>query len=255
MDATSEPRDAPPRDAANWAQPISKLKVSDAPTGAIHSNLDGRQVTSPLQGFGRLWRRTYRVRLSGVQTTPAHVVKEWKENLGKFQMPNNHFYPSLAGVKPGEVVFIDSTLPVWPGSPGIVPVSVGVLVLYADDEMFTVMTPEGHPVSGWNTFSAYEEDGSTVAQVQALIRASDPIYEFGYRFMGGEDAEDKVWIGALDALAAHWGVKGQVQVQKSILDPEIQWSEWKNIWRNAAIRTTLYLIAWPLRWVSQLFKR
>ena len=136
-------------------------------------------------------------------------------------MPNNHFYPSVAGVKPGQVVFIDSTLPIWSGSPGIVPVAVGVLVLYADDEMFTVMTPEGHPVSGWNTFSAYEEDGATVAQVQGLVRASDPIYEFGHRIMGGEEAEDR----------------------------------WTNVWKNAAIRSMLYLAATPLRWLRDLNRR
>ncbi len=243
------------RDAANWAQPISRLKVSDVPIGATNLNIDGRQITSPLQGFGRLWQRTYRVRLSGAQVTPAQVVAVWKENLGKFQMPNNRFYPSVAGVKPGEVVFINSTLPVWPGSQGLIPVAVGVLVLYADDEMFTVMTPEGHPVSGWNTFSAYEEDGATVAQVQGLVRASDPIYEFGYRFMGGETAEDKVWFGALESLAANWSIIGQVQFQKSLIDPRIQWSQWTNIWNNAAIRTTLYIIAAPLRWASKPFSR
>jgi hypothetical protein len=195
------------------------------------------------------------VRLSGVQVTPEQVVADWKTNLGKFQMPNNHFYPSVAGVKPGQVVFIDSTLPIWPGSPGIVPVVVGVLVLYADDEMFTVMTPEGHPVSGWNTFSAYEEDGATVAQVQGLVRASDPIYEFGYRLMGGEEAEDRVWFGALESLASHWGVKGQVQFQKSLIDPKIQWSRWTNVWKNAAIRSMLYLAATPLRWLRNLLRR
>ena len=42
-----------------------------------------------------------------------------------------------------------------------------------------VMTPEGFPVSGFNTFSVYEEDGDIFAQVQGLERATDPIW-FGY---------------------------------------------------------------------------
>ena len=65
-----------PRDAANWARPVSKLQVADVPTGAINLNLNGRQITSPLQGFGRLWLRTYRVRLSGVQVAPRQVVAD-----------------------------------------------------------------------------------------------------------------------------------------------------------------------------------
>jgi hypothetical protein len=91
---------------------------------------------------------------------------------------NSRFYPSLSGVKPGEVVLINASLP---GIPGGVPVSTGVLVLYADEDMFTVMTPAGHPESGFNTFSSYQEGGVTVAQIQSLARANDPIYEVGFR--------------------------------------------------------------------------
>ena len=34
------------------------------------------------------------------------------------------------------------------------PLSTGVLVLYADDESFTLMTPQGHVFAGWITFSS-----------------------------------------------------------------------------------------------------
>ena len=47
----------------------------------------------------------------------------------------------------------------------------------------------------------------------------------------------------------------QVQFQKSLIDPKIQWSQWTNIWNNAAIRTTLYLLAAPFRRVVKLFRR
>ena len=36
--------------------------------------------------------------------------------------------------------------------------STGVMVLYADDESFTLMTPQGHMFAGWITFSATERD-------------------------------------------------------------------------------------------------
>jgi hypothetical protein len=212
---------------------VPKLKVSDVPDGAIALNLDGRQVVSPIQGFGPMWRRTYRVRLSGVQVIPAEVVRDWKENFAKFQPPQNQFYPSLEGVKPGEVVFINTNLPFAPGTPGIILLKSGVMVLYSDDEMFTVMTPEGFPISGWNTFSAYEEDGCVVAQVQGLIRSTDPIYEIGFRWMGGEKEEDKVWFAVLTTLAGRWGVNGQVLFYKELLDPKIQWRNGGNIWKNA----------------------
>jgi hypothetical protein len=215
-------------------------------------NVEGRHVVGPLQGFGQLWQKTYQVRLSGVEVTPAEVIKVWKENFPKFQPPENHFYPSLAGVRPGEVIFIDSTLPAVPGLPGLIPISSGVMVLYTDDESFTVMTPEGFPESGWNTFSAFEKDGCTVAQVQSIARATDPIYEFGFHFMGGSHLQEETWDYVLRSLAAHFEVEGQVQMVKSCLDSQLQWSEVRNVWYNAAIRTALYTPVYLLR---RLFKR
>jgi len=250
-----QPGEGRPSDAAHWARPVSKLKVSDVPVGAINLNVEGREVVGPLQGFGQMWQNTFRVRLNGVTVSPAEVIRAWKENIASFQPSDNHFYPSLAGVKPGEVVFIDTRLPVLPGLPGILPFASGVMVLYADDECFTVMTPEGFPEAGWNTFSAYVEDECAVAQVQSIVRANDPIYEIGLRFMGGARKQEQTWTYVLTALAAHFGVAGQVQVHKTCLDPQLQWSQAKNVWHNAGIRTTLYILAAPLRWVGKLFKR
>lgn len=241
-----------PRDAANWARRVSKLKVTDVPQGATNLNVEGREVVSPLQGFGALWQKTYRVRLTGLSATPAEVMAVWKENFPKFQPPANHFYPPMIGIRPGEVIFIDSTLPVFPGLPGLVPIAAGVMVLYADEECFTVMTPEGFPESGWNTFSAYLEDGVVVAQVQSLARATDPIYEFGLYAMGGARMQEATWRHVLTSLAAHLGVQAEVQLDKVCVDPRLQWSEAKNVWHNAAIRTMLYL---PVALVKRLVKR
>jgi hypothetical protein len=155
-----------PHDESRWAKPISRLKISDVPSGATNLNLDGRQIVSPLQGFGALWQKTYRLRLEGISATAAEVMRAWKENFPKFQPPGNHFYPPLTGINPGQVIFIRSTLPVLPGLPGLVPIAAGVVVIYEDDECFTIMTPEGFPESGWNTFSVREEDGVPVSILQ-----------------------------------------------------------------------------------------
>ena len=64
-----------------------------------------------------------------------------------------------------------------PGNRGLV--STGVLVIYVDDVSFSFMTPYGHMFGGMITFSSFLEEGSTVAQIQALIRANDPLYEMG----------------------------------------------------------------------------
>jgi len=245
-----EPDEGKPRDAAYWAKPLSQLKVSNLPEGAINLNVEGRQLTGPLRGFGQMWQKTYRVRLAGANVTPREVIRAWKENFPKFWPKDAHFYAPLAGISPGETALINAT------GPGNVPImSTGVTVIYADDESFTFMTPEGHPFNGWVTFSALEEDGCTVAQTQVLIRAYDPLYELGFRLRFMHKAEDRMWHHTLNSLAAHFGVQAQVQQQVTCVDRKVQWSEAKNIWRNAGIRTAVYTMTAPVRWVGRLFNR
>ena len=52
--------------------------------------------------------------------------------------------------------------------------SKGVLVIYADRESFTYLTPEGHALSAWITFSASRGIDTTIARARALERTSDP---------------------------------------------------------------------------------
>jgi Domain of unknown function (DUF1990) len=237
-----------PRDAAFWAKRVERLEVSDVPEGAANVNVQGRREVGALQGFGKLWQKTYRVRLTGADVPPEEVVKVWKERFPEFQPPNSRFYPSLAGVAPGEVLFISASV-------GGMPVYTGVRVIYADDESFTVMTPEGHPESGWNTFSAYrDDDGTTVAQIQSLARANDPIYEIGFRIVGST-TQERIWTHVLKSLAAHFGLNEPVTLEKVCVDPKMQWSEAKNIWRNAGARSMLYTMGAPMRWVRSLGSR
>lgn len=245
---------ADPRENA-WAPPTARMKVGEMPAGPRNINVEGRQPMSPLQGFGQMWQKTFKVRLSGVDKTPAEVMQVWKENFPKFQPPENRFYPTMSGIKPGEVLLIEAKVPPLPGLPSMLPVSTGVMVLYADDTTFTVMTPEGHPEAGWNTFSVYEEDEVLVAQCQSLCRPNDPLYDFFNRFLGASSQQDKIWIHVLVSLADHFGVKGQAATTKVLVDPKVQWSQAKNIWQNAAIRTIFYLLGAPLRWLRNLARR
>ena len=139
-----------------------------------------------LQGFGQLWQKTYTIRLAGAPGHPRGGGGPWEERVPLLPPSESRFYPSLDGVEPGEIMLINATVQGMP-------VNTGVMVLYSDDVSFTVMTAEGLPEAGWNTFSAYEEDGRDgVAQIQSLARASDPIYEVGFRLFGST-AQEKIW--------------------------------------------------------------
>jgi hypothetical protein len=248
---SNEEQIAQPRDAAYWAGQGSTFKVTNVPSGALNLNVEGRMALSPLQGFGQMWQKTFRVRLKGADVQPTEVIKQWKENFPKFWPRGNRFYVPLTGIAPGEVAVINMLIP---GTlPVGLPLSTGVLVLYADDESFTLMTPQGHTFAGWITFSSYKEDDCTVAQAQVLLRSYDPIYEIAFRF-GASNAEDSFWKRTLASLAAHFGVDAPVEAQKILVDPKVQWSEAKNVWHNSAIRTVLYKVTLPVRRVGRLFR-
>ena len=237
-----------------WAGPVKQVKVSGAPADAMNINVEGRQLNSPIQGFGQMWQKTFKIRLPGLELQPEELMEIWKANFQAFQPPENTFYPTMAGIQPGEVLLIEAKVPPFPGMPNILPVATGVLVMFADETSFTVMTPEGHPEAGWNTFSVLEEDGTLVAQAQSLCRPADPMYEFFLRFLGAGDQQDKIWIHMLEQIAAHFQVNSEVVLTKVLVDPSIQWSQAKNIWKNSAIRTFFYVLGAPFRWLLKPFR-
>jgi anti-anti-sigma factor len=220
------------RPTDSWAKPVERLKLAKIPAGALALNVHGRRLFGPLQGFGQLWQKTYRIGLGNSKLTPEEVITTWKQSVPRLKPPQKRFYPSSAGIMPNELILIDAETP---GGP----VSTGVMVLYAGAESFTLMTPAGHPEAGWVTFSSYVEDGCTFAQVQVMARAGDPLYELSFR-LAGSKMQDQIWTHVLTALATQLGTSGEVHVHKTLLDPKLQWWRAGNIWYNAQVRTLLY---------------
>jgi len=237
------------RDAAHWAKSVSRLNVSEVPDGATGINVSGKRLASPIQGFGKMWQKTYQVRLPGDTTSAVDLITMWKQRFPDFWPEGNSFYSPLTGIAPGEVALVEGTLP------GKLKLSTGVMVLYADDESFTLMTPQGHVFAGWITFSATEQDGETVAQAQVLMRASDPIFELGLT-MGGHKQEDMFWDTTLRNVAAHYEVTdADVETAVVCVDKQRQWKRWTNVWHSAAIRSTIYMMNAPFRALAGMFRR
>ena len=224
---------SPSFDMTFWAKPVDSLIVPEMPPPALNRNVQGRKVVGPVDGFGQLWQKTYRLTIDQPGLSPQKVIKALKQNLPSFQPPYNRFYPSSRGIAPGEVVAIDSSTP---GGP----VSTGVLVLYADDVSFTFMTPQGHPESGWVTFSAFEEKGKIIAQIMGLARANDFIYEAAFRVVGSK-MQVNIWKTVLTSLAKYLEIPADVTVEPVCIDKHLQWSQAGNVWYNAQIRTLFYM--------------
>ena len=219
-----------PRDAQNWAKPVDEFHVQDVPEGAFTGNVEGRKPTGPLQGFGRLWQKTYEVEIPG--PTPEEIIATWKTNFDDFWYPSNKFYAPAAGIAPGEVAVIG-------GGKGPAKITTGVRVIYADERSWSYMTPEGHPWAAIITFSAHTNDqGTSIAKIHLMVRANDPLYELSFKIYTSR-LEDKIWNHTLTQLAGHYGLEAEVMQVTALLDKRRQWNQFWNIWKNSALRTLL----------------
>jgi hypothetical protein len=238
-----EPRT--PRDSGSWAHPVDRL--STTATGAGMDTVTGKRVAGPVQGFGQMWQKTFSVRLEGSELTPEALVTHWKEQFPTFWPKGAKFYAPLSGIAPGEVALLE-VAPV-PGSP--VKMSTGVMVIYVDRESFTFMTPEGHALSAWITFSAFREGEVTVAQAQALERTSDPFIELSYLF-GANRANDRFWEQTLTNLARSVGVATPVVATQIVcVDRRRQWRYVRNLRHSPAVSMAVGTVTAPARWMRR----
>jgi hypothetical protein len=235
---------AAPRDAASWARKVDRLEVGHR-AGVRGTNVAGRRLTGPVQGFGKMWQKTYRMD-AGSQITPDEAIATWREHFPEFWPKGNRFAGALTGINPGDVALLDLSIG------GGVKLSTGVFVLYADAESFTLMTPQGHMFAGWITFSAEREGDTTTVQAQVLMRANDPLYEIAMT-LGGHRKEDKFWAATLTALGRRLGLPDpRIETRSTCVDSKRQWRHSRNIWHNSMVRSVLQMISAPLVGLSRL---
>jgi len=236
-----------PRDATSWAPKVDRLAV-DQRKGVRGTNVAGRRLTGPVQGFGKMWQKTYRMDV-GPAIEPAAAIALWRSNFPDFWPKGNRFAGALTGINPGDVALLDLAVG------GGVKLSTGVYVLYADTESFTLMTPQGHMFAGWITFSAESAGDGTIVQAQVLMRASDPIYEIGMT-LGGHRKEDKFWVATLRALGDRLGAPdAPITAVNSCVDTKRQWRHAGSVWHNSMVRSVLQTIAAPVTALMRVARR
>ena len=116
-----------PRDAGSWAAKVDRLAVEQR-AGVRGTNVAGRRLTGPVQGFGKMWQKTYRLTVPG-DITPEQAIATWKAHFPEFWPAGNRFAGALTGISPGDVALLDLAIG------GGVKLSTGVFVLYADDRV------------------------------------------------------------------------------------------------------------------------
>ena len=236
------------RDEESWAKPVTHLEVGEMPEGALNLNVAGKRLSGITGGFGRLWQKSYRMRLPSSVVSAPDLVAEWKANFGSFWPAGNNFYGPLTALNPGDVAVLNVK------AGGGMKLSTGVMVVFADEEAFTFMTPMGHMFAGMITFSARSDGDSTLVAIEPMIRTNDPLYEMGWPVIRRK--EDRFWIETMRNLARHFGVEdADVELSVTCVDRRRQWRNARNVWHNAGIRSTIYVFGSPFRLVAKPFRR
>ncbi len=226
---------------SGWAKSVDRLSLSAIPVGAMNINVHGRRTSSPVNGFGQLWEKRYRLRLHDTDLEPRQIISLWRAEFANFWPKGNHLFPSgNAAIGPGTTALLNLSLP------GGLVLATGLTVIYADDTSFSFMTASGHILSGWITFSCFRENASTFIQIHPLFRAGDPLMELGFR-LGAAEQEDRFWHETLGNLARRLGTHGEVAQQNILIDPNIQWNRFANLRYSAAIRSSLYMPIYLLK--------
>lgn len=237
---TAHPNDSPDHVPANTSEPISVVISDPLPQEALDENVEGRAVTGVEDGFGKLWRKRYWIRLDGASVTPEGLVDVWKHRYTEFWPKGSHLYQPPDGLSTGDVAAADLAMI------GGTRVGTGIIVLRETETSFTFATLEGHTFCGTITFSGVVEQGATVARVEVVMRASDPVYEIGMP-LGGHQHENKFWQASLRALARYFGVEAEPGMDMEVLESKRQWRNARNIVHNAFLHTAFTVITRPIR--------
>jgi hypothetical protein len=227
---------------------VAGVTAGNALDRVTNLEIEGVQVQGPKEGFGALWRKRYWVRLDGATASPAEIVREWRAHFGEFWPEGNTFYSPFGALDPGDIGLLKLE------GPGGVRLASGVVVLNAGPEAFTLITPEGHMFAGVITFSAYRSGGTPVAQIEVVLRASDPLFEIGM-ILFGHRREDWFWRATLANLAAHFGASAEPEMHRQVLSRRYQWSNTGNLVSNSLLRGALFRSTAPITRLARRFRR
>ncbi|HOV90016.1 MAG TPA: FAD-dependent oxidoreductase [Syntrophorhabdaceae bacterium] len=227
-----------------WAAPMESLSLKNIPDHVMNINVDGRRPTSPALGYGPLWEKRYRLRIENCPATPKEIVSIWRSNFSQLWPKGNTAITSdNKPIAPGVPAVLNLSLP------GGMTLATGIYVVYSDETSFGFLTVEGHMLSGWITFSSFYEGNSVIIQVHPLFRAADPIMELALK-LGGAKQEDLFWHRTLKNLARHIGCHGTIEQMNIVVDKRLHWDKKTDIWKNAAIRSSIYM---PLYLMKKIF--
>ncbi len=224
-----------------WAISLDRLTLAAMPPSAMNINVEGRRLAGPVQGFGRLWEKRYRLHLAQAELAPREIVAIWRAEFPDFWPEGNFLFPSAnAPIAPGTTALLNLSMP------GGLVLATGLMVVHADDTSFSFMTAQGHILSGWITFSCAKLGDSTYIEVHPLFRSADPLMEMGFR-LGAARQEDRFWHESLTRFALRLGTHGDVAQRDVLHDDRVQWKRMANLRFSAALSSSAYMPVYLLK--------
>jgi len=217
--------------ASNWDAGGDLTACPSIPE-AVLKLLRNRPPRAPHEGFGGLRMRTYKILLNGVSLPPAQIFTIWMDQFPATWPAGNHFIPCAPVLEPGVTAAILLSMPAG------MRIITGARVVHRDETSLTLMTLLGHMFAGLITFSVFLEDNDPVIQTQALVSPGDPLYELAFLLGVGQRGEDAFWHASLSNAARLFDVEAAVQQENRTISTNLQWRYFRNIWYNAAIRST-----------------
>jgi anti-anti-sigma factor len=233
------PGDGRMLDSANWAIPGAAPPNSRNIPPMILNTFRHHGVSGPLQGFGQLWEKTCLMPLGKSRLQPAGIIETLKKQFAVFSSPDTIITLPDGGITPGEIMGIKISYRYGR-------LLTGALVLHCDEHSFTLITPAGHPKSGWVTFCAYRDGGNTFVQAQGLSRTSDPSFALAFHPLISH-RDEYTWRHIMENLSRHYHIDAAASVQRTCWDTGWQWSGLLNIRHNAQLRSIPYNLNGMLR--------
>ncbi len=223
------PGDGRMLDAANWAVPGATPPNSRNIPSIVLDTFRHHGVSGPLQGFGQLWEKTCLMPLGKSRLQPTEIIATLKEQFATFSSPDTAITLPDGGISPGEIMSLKIRHRYGQ-------MLTGAMVLHGDEHSFTLITPAGHPKSGWVTFSAYRDGGNTFVQAQGLSRTSDPGFALAFHPLINH-RDEYTWRHLLENLSRYYHIDATISVQRTRWASGWQWSGLLNIRHNAQLHS------------------
>ena len=238
----SEARPKTARDAANWAKSVDAAERVRGARGRGEPQRGGAAARRrPIQGFGKMWQKTYQVRIPAERVSAADLVATWKQRFPEFWPEGNRFYAPLTGIEPGDVALLNMTLP---GEDEALDRRDGAVrrrgVVHADDaagpHVRRLDHVQRHPERGRHRRPGAGAHARERPDLRA--RAHDGRAQAGGHLLAAHAHRRG---GPLRPRGRRWRPRSSASTSKR------QWSSWRNVWQSSAIRSTLYTLGAPGR--------